>query len=204
MVRNDGCGSCRWNVTSSGPFVVISRMLNHQALRGFFRILLSTLPVTMSQVHFTSALVNGLPSCHFTPSCRRNVSDRSSAPQVQDVPSSGMIRSPRFCGLSGSNITRLLKTAMNGISVEAVASSQIDALGGLSRCAMRSTPPGFCACAPEPTLIAATRQATASRFSKAGMPASSRLYLYGGHVIRAPPALQPARINRASGRLAFR
>ena len=45
----------------------------------------------------------------------------------------------------GSNTTRLLNTAMNGWFTEMVDSSWIEALGGLSRCEMRSVPPDFCA-----------------------------------------------------------
>ena len=41
----------------------------------------------------------------------------------------------------GSNTTRLLNTAMNGWFTEMVNSSWIEALGGLSRCEMRSVPP---------------------------------------------------------------
>ena len=38
-----------------------------------------------------------------------------------------------FCGLPWSNITRLLNSDMNGTTVELVASSCGEALGGLSR-----------------------------------------------------------------------
>jgi hypothetical protein len=38
-----------------------------------------------------------------------------------------------------------LNTDMNGMTVEIVASSWIEALGGLSICVMRSVPPDFCA-----------------------------------------------------------
>src|SRR5690349_22547173 len=109
-------------------------MLNHQVLRGFFRSFPLTFPVSMSQVHFTSALVNGLPSCHLTPSRSRNVKVVLLSAHVHDVARSGTTLSSRSNGLSGSNTTRLLNTDMNGMSVEIVASSRIDALGGLSRC----------------------------------------------------------------------
>src|SRR3974390_1296966 len=121
----------------------MSLILNHQVLRGFFRIFDSVFPVTVSKVHFTSVLVNGSPSCHFTPFCNCMVKVRPSPLHFQLVASSGTIRSSRFCGESGSNMTRLLNTAANGITVDIVASSHIDALGGLSRWVTRSTPPCF-------------------------------------------------------------
>ena len=121
----------------------MSLMLNHHVLCGFFRSLPLTLPDRMSKVHFTSALVNGLPSCHLTPSRNWNVSVRSSSLSAQDVARSGTTLSSRFSRLSGSNTTRLLNTAMNGMTVEIVASSRIEALGGLSRWVTRSVPPCF-------------------------------------------------------------
>jgi len=46
---------------------------------------------------------------------------------------------------------------MKGITVEIVASSWIEALGGLSRCVTRSVPPAFCA--KEGALPATTKTA---------------------------------------------
>src|ERR1700735_1639300 len=120
MTDSDGCGSVRWNATSNGPLTATSLMLNHHVLRGFLRILLSTLPVRASHVHFTSAEVNGLPSCHFTPSRSWNVNVRSSSLYFHDVARSGTIASSRFCLLSGSNTTKLLNTGVNGVSTVVV------------------------------------------------------------------------------------
>ena len=54
--------------------------------------------------------------------------------------------------------TRLLNSDMNGSTVELVASSWIEALGGLSRWYIFSTPPLFCASAtPEFKTRAAMR-----------------------------------------------
>src|SRR4051812_16401770 len=97
----EGCGSFRWKITLLSPSVATSLMLNHHVLRGFLRSLPLTLPVSMSHVHLTSAEVNGLPSCHFTPSRNWKVSVRSSSLQAQEVPRSGTILSSRFTGLSG-------------------------------------------------------------------------------------------------------
>ncbi len=62
----------------------------------------------MSQVHFTSALVKGLPSCHFTPSRSLKVSCLPSSLHFHSVARSGMMLSGLFCLVLGSNITRLL------------------------------------------------------------------------------------------------
>src|ERR1700712_3898184 len=137
----------------------MSLMLNHQALCGFLRNLALALPDRISNVHFTSALVKGLPSCHLTPPRNWNVRVRPSSVNVHDVARSGTTLSIRFCGLSGSNTTRLLNTAMNGISVEIVASSSTEALGGLSRCVMRTVPPCFWA---DAATVEATRPASAN------------------------------------------
>src|SRR4051794_25646387 len=120
---------------------MICLTLNHHVLCGFFRNLPLTWPVRISQVHFTSALVNGLPSCHLTPSRSLKVSVRSSSLSAQEVARSGTTLSNRFTGLSGSNTTRLLNSDMNGMTVEIVASSRIEALGGLSRWVTRRVPP---------------------------------------------------------------
>src|SRR6267143_6403298 len=107
MVSTDGCGRPRTNVTSRSPFTVTSLRLNHHDLRGCLRSLGSG-EISMSQVHFTSALVNGLPSCHFTPSRSLKVRAVPSAFHAHSVASSGMIWSGAFCRDLGSKITRLL------------------------------------------------------------------------------------------------
>src|ERR1700722_16385067 len=98
-------------------------------------------PDTASQVHFTSAEVNGLPSCHFTPWRSLKVSWGFSVLYDQLSARSGTIWSGLFTFSLGSNTTRLLNTAMNGWFTEIVDSSWIEALGGLSRCEIFSVPP---------------------------------------------------------------
>src|SRR4029077_12968395 len=120
MVRSDGCGSLRWNVTSWSPCTVTSCRLKYQDLRGFLRSRASFLPISPSQVHFTSALVNGLPSCHFTPVRSLKVNVLPSLPQAHDVARSGMMVSGLFWLVLGSKTTRLLNTDMNGMTVEIV------------------------------------------------------------------------------------
>src|SRR2546429_8625707 len=73
-----GCGRCNRNVTSKSPLVVTSSRLRYQALRGLIRNFSLALPCSRSQVHLTSLAVNGLPSCHFTPS--RNLKVRGGPP----------------------------------------------------------------------------------------------------------------------------
>src|SRR5262249_35851972 len=107
-----------------------------QTRRGLLRTMSSfssPLPITASQVHLTSALVNGLPSCHLTPSRSLKVSWVLSAFHVQLSASSGTMPSGLLIFLAGSKNTRLLYTAMKGWLTEIVASSWIEALGGLSR-----------------------------------------------------------------------
>src|SRR5712691_9824583 len=133
MVSTEGCGRPSTNVTSRSPFTVTALRLNHHGLRGLLRSFDSG-EISMSQVHFTSALVKGLPSCHFTPSRSLKVSSVPSAFHAHSVASSGTMWSGAFCFDVGSKTTRLLYTDMNGMTVEIVASSWIEALGGLSRC----------------------------------------------------------------------
>src|SRR6478752_5175023 len=102
MVSTEGCGRLRWKVTSLSPLTVTSLRLTHHDLRGFLRSFDSLL-ASMSQVHFTSALVNGLPSCHFTPSRSLKVSAVPSAFQVQLVARSGTIDASLFCATFWSN-----------------------------------------------------------------------------------------------------
>src|SRR5438045_741163 len=109
MDRIAGCGRLRWNVACKSPSVVTFSRLKYQSLRGFLRNLFCDLPCSMSKVHFTSALVNGLPSCHFTPSRSLKVSALPSALHDQLVASSPWIVSTLFCALCWSKITRLEK-----------------------------------------------------------------------------------------------
>jgi len=69
MASSEGCGRLRWNVASKSPLTLTSVTFSYQSLRGFLRSLACDFPVSMSQVHLTSWLVKGLPSCHLTP-CR--------------------------------------------------------------------------------------------------------------------------------------
>ena len=92
-----GWGRLRWNVASIGPFTVIFSRLVNQACLGLLRILPDSRPETASQVHFTSAEVKGLPSCHFTPLRRVKVSSVLRSFQRQPVASSGTIVSRLFC-----------------------------------------------------------------------------------------------------------
>ena len=101
--------------------------------RGFLRNVSRSLPCSLSQVHFTSLAVNGLPSCHLTPCRSLNVSLVLLSSQLQLSARSGTIVSMLLDFLCWSNSTRLLNRPMNGITVEIVASSWIEALGGLSR-----------------------------------------------------------------------
>ena len=107
MVRSEGCGRARWKVTSLSPLVVTSFRLKYHGLRGFLRSL-DSVEISMSQVHFTSALVKGLPSCHFTPLRSLKVRSLPSLPQAHSVARSGTILSGAFCLLAGSKTTRLL------------------------------------------------------------------------------------------------
>src|ERR1700730_17125358 len=97
----------------------------------------------MSQVHLTSAAVNGLPSCHLTPWRSASLSPVPSSLHDQLVARSGTIDWKLFCGRCWSKMTRLLKTAIIGPSVERVDSSWIDRLAGLSRAGILRIPPFF-------------------------------------------------------------
>src|SRR3954451_3859207 len=96
-------------VACSGLSAVTSSTLKYQSLRGFLRNLFCDLPITMSKVHFTSALVNGLPSCHFTPSRSLKVNAFLSSLHDQLVASSGVSASTLFCGLCWSERTTFEK-----------------------------------------------------------------------------------------------
>src|SRR5262249_52007501 len=95
-----GCGRLSWKATSFAPFTTMSATLSYQLLRGFLRNEAFALPINRSKVHFTSAEVNGLPSCHFTPSRSLKVSLVLSSFHDQLVASSGTIDSMLFCATS--------------------------------------------------------------------------------------------------------
>src|SRR5450759_5438984 len=118
-----GWGRCRMKVASKSPLVTTSVTFSYQVLRGFLRNLALALPITMSKVHLTSLEVNGLPSCHLTPSRSLKLSFVCSAFQDQLVARSGTMESRLFCATSCLYTTKLLNTPMNGILVEKVASS---------------------------------------------------------------------------------
>src|SRR5215471_10252457 len=140
-----GCGFFRLNTASWSPLTDTLSTLAYQPLRKLTLRVSSVRSASRSQVHFTSAAVKGLPSCHFTPCRNAKVSFFPSSLHAQLVAKSGTMPSRLFCGLCGSNMTRLLKTPIIGITTEIVPSSWIDILAGLSRCAMRKMPPAFCA-----------------------------------------------------------
>ena len=92
----------------------------------------SPLPMIIRQVHCTSLAVKGWPSCHFTPCRSLKVSFVFVASHDQLSARSGITVSRLSCGLAGSNITRLLNTAENGITEAMVDSSISEVEGGLS------------------------------------------------------------------------
>src|SRR6266436_10225091 len=95
---NAGCGRFRRKVTSKSPLVVTSSRLRYQGLRGLTRSFSLDLPVSKSQVHFTSLAVKGLPSCQVTPSCSGKISSVPSSFHDQPVAKSGTIDCRLFCG----------------------------------------------------------------------------------------------------------
>src|SRR6185312_14263618 len=97
MVSSEGCGRLRWKVTSVGPFVVTSFRLKYQIFRGLRLSLDGPSPFSMSQVHLTSALVNGWQSCHFTPSCSLKVRSLPSLLHFHSVARSPTIWSAESC-----------------------------------------------------------------------------------------------------------
>src|SRR3954463_16736938 len=95
---------------SYSPLVVTSSTSLYQVLRGFCRNFCCDLPISMSNVHLTSAEVNGLPSCHLTPCRSLNVSFFLSSLQAQLSARSGTMDSMLFCATSCLYMTRLLNT----------------------------------------------------------------------------------------------
>src|SRR5712671_6366582 len=107
----------------------------YQTFRGLrLKSRVSPLPISIRQVHCTSFAVNGWPSCHFTPCRSLKVSLVLVWSQDQLSARSGITVSRLSCGLAGSNTTRLLNTAANGVTDAMVDSSSSDVLGGVSLC----------------------------------------------------------------------
>src|SRR6266481_3181419 len=115
----------------------------YQGLRGLMRNFSLDLPVSISQVHFTSLAVNGWPSCHLIPWRSGKVSSVPSSFHDQPVARSGTIDCRLFCGTSCLNITRLLKTPIIGRLTATVDSSSSDTLAGLSKWGTLRMPPCF-------------------------------------------------------------
>src|SRR6516165_1862699 len=122
-----------------------SSRLRYQDLRGLKSNFSVDLPVIRSQVHLTSAALNGLPSCHLTPSRNLKVSSFPSSLHDQLEARSETIELRVFCGTCWSNMTRLLKTPIIGPSTTIVDSSWIDTLAMLVPSGILRTPPDFCA-----------------------------------------------------------
>src|SRR4029077_17081996 len=135
----------RRKITSKSPLTTTSSRLRYQALRGLRRNFSLALPCSMSQVHFTSLEVNGLPSCPLTPWRNLKVSAVLSSSHDHSVARSGTIELKLVCATCWSYITRLLKTPCIGPWEAIVASSCIDMLAGLSKKYILRVPPGFCA-----------------------------------------------------------
>src|SRR5437868_5641090 len=121
----------------------MSLTLLYQDLRGLMRSFSADLPCSSSHVHLTSAAVNGLPSCHLTPRRSLKVSSVPSSLHDQSVARSGTIDCRLTCGTCWSNMIRLLKTPIIGISPTIVGSSSIDMFGGLAVRYTRRMPPAF-------------------------------------------------------------
>src|SRR5215469_11144472 len=121
-------------------------------------------PIRRSQVHLTSAAVNGLPSCHLTPWCSGKVSSLPSSLHSHLVARSGTIDCRLFCATCWSYKTRLLNTPIIGCSVARVDSSRIDMLAGLSKCWSRRMPPAFCADAGTAAAISTTSAPAANAY----------------------------------------
>src|ERR1700757_2350209 len=74
------------------------------------------LPCRRSQVHLTSAAVNGLPSCQLTLCRSLKVSSLPSSLQLQLSARSGTIVSCVFFSLCWSNSTRLLNSGISTVT----------------------------------------------------------------------------------------
>src|SRR5437868_13886128 len=107
----------------------------YQTFRGLrLKSDVSPLPISIRQVHCTSLAVKGWPSCHFTPDLSLKVNLVLVGSQDQLSARSGMTVSILSWTLAGSNTTRLLNTAANGVTDAIVASSSSEGEGGLSLC----------------------------------------------------------------------
>src|SRR4029453_6154001 len=71
---NAGCGAFSLKTASLSPLAVTLSTLAYQPWRKLTLKFSGALPCRRSMVHFTSAAVNGLPSCHLTPLRRGKVS----------------------------------------------------------------------------------------------------------------------------------
>src|SRR6201998_331414 len=142
---NEVCGRFRRKVTSLSPLGMTSSRLRYQDLRGLTRNFSVDLPVIRSQVHLTSAAVDGLPSCNLTPSRSLKVSSFPSSLHDQLEARSETIELRVLCGTCWSNITRLLNTPIIGPSTTIVDSSWGDTLAMLVPSGILRTPPDFCA-----------------------------------------------------------
>src|SRR5215813_670269 len=110
-----------------------SLSLEYQTLRGLrWKSAVSPLPISIRHVHCTSFAVKGWPSCHFTPCRSLKVSLVLVASHDQLSAKSGITVSRLSCGLAGSNTTRLLNTAANGVTEAMVDSSCSEVEGGKS------------------------------------------------------------------------
>src|SRR5215470_13020403 len=113
--------------------MLMSLSFVYQTFRGLrLKSCVSVLPISIRQVHCTSLAVNGWPSCHFTPWRSLKVSLVLVESHDQLSARSGITVSILSCGFAGSNTTRLLNTAANGITEAMVDSSSNDVEGGLS------------------------------------------------------------------------
>src|ERR1700676_5553581 len=113
--------------------MLTSCSLVYQTLRGLrWKSDAAPLPISIRQVHCTSFDVKGWPSCHVTPCLSLKVSFVLVESHDQLSARSGITVSIFSCTFAGSNTTRLLKTAANGITEAMVDSSSSEVLGGLS------------------------------------------------------------------------
>src|SRR5689334_23380329 len=103
---NEVCGRFRRKVTPLSLLGITSSRLRYQDLRGLTRNFSVDLPVIRSQVHLTSAAVNGFPSCHLTPSIigpSTTIVDSSWIDTLAMLVPSGILRTPPdFCAKAGS------------------------------------------------------------------------------------------------------
>src|SRR5216684_4945326 len=185
-------------------------MLVNQDLRGLIRSFSLAVPCSSSNVHLTSAAVNGFPSCHLTPWRKGMVSSVPSSFQAQLVASSGTIDFGLFCGTCWSYRTRLLNTLIIGRLTAAVDSSSIDMLAGLSKWPTFRMPPVFWANAASAAVNASDSAPAAAStrrsrfipnllFNDAGLgPATASLL---ARLLGSPARLQRLEVTRfrASG-----